>query len=338
VLCTTLLGAGSAGCGDDGSQPTSRNDDRERDTDRDDDRDDGFKGEDCRCAPGQVCDLDGDRCIDDFELDLGERYGRVELARTLDAADESLARVDVGFRGFEPLPDDRRHEYYTDEDERCALDMGADDYPSYVAGRLWPTGARLGTGDLTITASDGAGEVRLEEHKPGFFQVSHPDAQSMSFDADYLPLGDTVAIEAAGGEDLAAFTFAGALLPADFEIVAPAAMSEGDEPLSRTEGIRVKWSPGQQTATMEIGIQAGPDQAHLTCLVADDGEALIPAEAVMQFGSKVSLSLRRLTPRYRALETDEGQTVHLYAIGSHLRVVELCIGSCASATPSPFGD
>ena len=308
LLAACLL-ACWAGCGSDPDNTRSDDDDRSGDdkkTDRDrkdDPKEEPARG-DCECDPGLVCDEQRDRCVPVLDHDEGEFLANISVLAFVGegALSQPQANLSANFFALPDLPRDTRQEYSTDDNEPCFLERGDNArYP--IAGQYLAVDEDLSAGDLTVEI-EGLDPIVIEKYKTAGY--------SRTIDDGEVPLGASIEVTTGGGE-FGKHTFSGEM-PEDFEITRP--QSEASEDSGKELGI--SWSEPQASATILItltvsGASEGT-RATLTCQVADDGSAMIPADAVRQVAGEVSLELRRIIGRYRKVDAD-GETLHAYLYG-----------------------
>jgi hypothetical protein len=289
--------------------------------------------ESCVCGLDKVCEATTHTCIARPDAAAGGIVGEVTLLRQERIGDITvlgkLGKGEASYHAAEPLPEDRRPSFTTAGGEKCFLEQDTV-YPwSYGAG-YWPSGPGRGAGTVTFDVGAAPGVVVLDPVDSsvgwGYFHDQTPPALHEGaahypdfFDPSVLPAAATFHARAAGGPHVGEVEIDG-VLPAAFAVDEPPIELPGAS-VSTAEGFRVRWSPAQPSATMEIFVtrSIGMSFVLLSCKVADNGQALIPAEALRSFVGTTGLQLRRTTERYRRLDAEKG-AVHLTAMGRNARL------------------
>jgi hypothetical protein len=285
----------------------------------------------CNCQFGEVCDASGN-CI---KPNAGEAWGEFVLLHLINPGMNDIladsAKAEGQLKNQEDLPADYRTKIPVSEGETCWLEFGTMyPYNNGVGKPYWPSKPGLGAGNLTFKVSGGQGDIVLVAADYGKgssdWSYSHEDVppalkeQSAVygdfFESKYIPDGASFQVQATGGPDVAAQAFSGGEIPKSFSITNPKANEAGAR-APAGQDLKVTWSPAQPSAVMEIAlVQGEPDfMTLLTCKVKDDGEVLLPKDAVANFLGTVYLTMTRNIVRTTKAKTKDNRSIYLTLIG-----------------------
>ncbi len=343
LCCPILIGALIlAGCDDEELPvtPTPDQGTQVKDTTVSDPEDSSTQEGPCRCKANEVCDIQ-ERCIPWPATQPGEAFAEFTLIAMHTLMESSIiANVGMGearIYPHDPLPSDSRETFTTLSGESCWKETGTM-WPDYMGdGSYWPESVGLNAGNITFQVSGAPSPIILEAIYRdevfgwGYNHVDVPiyieDETTVYmdyFDLANVPAGAAFEVQTEGGDDVAATTITGGILPDDFTVTEPD-VETGVPSVVLTRDVTVSWSPPQTGAFMEIWInQTIGDAAFsglIRCRVADDGEAIIPASGLVGFSpERVQLQLRRHVVVNKEIQTEAGDPLHVFVVGRNMRL------------------
>jgi hypothetical protein len=148
------------------------------------------------------------------------------------------------------------------------------------------------------------------------------------FAPEHIPFGAAFSVEFVGGSDIGAATFKGGQTAQAFSITEPLVETPGVT-ATKDADLTIRWSPAQPGATMEIFITKNyglGGASLLTCTVDDDGETVVPAEALeASVEGDIGVQLRRSVLHATTGSMSDGKPLHVQLIGRHARVGRLTL-------------
>ena len=288
-----------------------------------------------------MCNAD-DICIDRPVLGSGQARARLVLRYYNREGDSSVTgtfgSASAIFQATETLPSDNRRRWRTSDGETCTYEHGTE-YPERLANdQIWPNTLGEDAGKVTVAIAGSSVPIELKgmdhgsvagfnlgwRYGPGSTPPPLKHSSSVyidKFDPKYLPFGASFSVQIDGGQHVGARTLTGSTLPYAFGITSPLPDKLAKTPLGE-DGLRVSWTPAQPSARMDVLLyewQYTPDAniGLVRCRVRDDGEVIVPKEAIDKLGDSISVELNRDIVRYHQATTLDGRPLHIYLIGRH---------------------
>ena len=226
----------------------------------------------------------------------------------------------------EALPVDDRAEFFNADGERCTIESGTEWPLTAADGSTWPSGPFANAGSLTFSVDGAPGDV-VYNYFDSYYLRDAPGpvmeggiTHNSFFPPEYIPHGRAASLSAAGGT-VSSFTIDGLMTADDYSVMEPN-LEAGGTRIDNSQALPVKWSPGDEDSQMAVIVKSG--FSFVKCVFEDDGESVIPVEAMTQlsggqFTTFTVQTWRERTQERQVMATD-GTLINVSFTSRHVQL------------------